>query len=408
MEIEIRTKRAGELDGYATALTQAFGWPPVTEARLDRIRATVPMERAIVAVEGGRIVGTAAAFPFRMSVPGGDVPTAGITAVAVVPTHRRQGVLGRMMRHQLDDVHARGEPAAALWASEGSIYGRYGYGLAALDAHLRVDAPWGRFHRDPWWVGRVELIDEERAAAMLPEVYERSRARRPGMMSRTEGWWRHRVLAPSPDQAADEHRFIGVYVEDGGAEGYAIYRTRFAFDHHGNFDGTLTAQELVGATDAAEAALWRHCLDRDLMARVLADHRPLDDPLRRMLADPHRVAATLSGNLWVRLVDVPAALAGRRYASEGAITFRIADPSCPWNGGSVRLEGGPDGARCTTVRRGPDLVLSAAELGAAYLGGATFTSLAAGGRVEELVPGALARADAMFASPRAPWCAQIF
>jgi len=98
MEIEIRTKRAGELDGYATALTQAFGWPPVTEARLDRIRATVPMERAIVAVEGGRIVGTAAAFPFRMSVPGGDVPTAGITAVAVVPTHRRQGVLRRMMQ----------------------------------------------------------------------------------------------------------------------------------------------------------------------------------------------------------------------------------------------------------------------------------------------------------------------
>src|SRR5439155_18816781 len=159
----------------------------------------VPMERAVVAVEGGRIVGTAAAIPFRMSAPGGDVPTAGITAVGVVPTHRRQGVLGRMMRHQLDDVHARGEPAAALWASEGSIYGRYGYGLAALDAHLRVGAPWGRFHRDPWWDGRVELIGEEPAATLLPEVYERSRARRPGMMSRTEGWWRHRVLAPSPD-----------------------------------------------------------------------------------------------------------------------------------------------------------------------------------------------------------------
>src|SRR5262245_5829000 len=235
MEIEIRTKRAGELEGYSAALSQAFGWPLLGEDRLGRMRATLPIERAIVAAEGERIVGTAASFPFRMSVPGGDVATAGVTVVAVVPTHRRRGVLSRMMRHQLDDVRERGEPVAALWASEGAIYGRYGYGLAALEAHLRVDVPWGRFHREPWWPGRVELVDQGRAAVALPGIYEQARARRPGMMSRTEEWWRLRVLPGPPDQPADEPRFVALYVEDGAPQGYAIYRTRLAFDQHSNF-----------------------------------------------------------------------------------------------------------------------------------------------------------------------------
>ena len=173
-------------------------------------------------------------------------------------------------------------------------------------------------------------------------------------------------------------------------------------------NGALRLEMLVAATAEAYAALWRHVLDVDLMARVSAEMRPVDEPLRFLLADSRRPKTRIEDGLWLRLVDVAAALRGRRYAIEGRLGLRVRDAFCPWNDGQVELVGGPQGADCKALNGTPDLALSAADLAAVYLGGTRWHTLAEAGRVQELRPGAIARADLMFATDRAPWCPSHF
>jgi predicted acetyltransferase len=384
------------------AIGQYFN-PPPSEEMLGRFVRTLPHERMHAAFEEGQIVGGAGAFPFELSVPGGaSLPCAGITAVGVQPTHRRRGVLRAMMDAQLRDAHERGEPAAALWASEETIYGRFGYGIASWVGELSVP-----HERDAFAVplepgGTTRFVTPEEAGELFPPIYEAVRRERPGMTSRSEAWWEERQLRLPEEEAAAPRRFVVLEV-DGEPQAYAVYRTHFGFEG-GSASSRLVVREALGRTPQAMAAIWRFLLDVDWMAVVEASLVPPDHPLFLLLASPRRVRYRMGDGLWVRLVDVPAALSSRAHGEGGPLVLEVRDAICDWNDGRWRLDGGA----CERTDAEPDLALDVAALGCAYLGAVSFTELRAALRVEELREGALARADALFAWRPLPWCLEIF
>jgi predicted acetyltransferase len=336
------------------------------------------------------------------------LPTAGVTWVSVKPTHRRRGILGQMMRRQLSDVRERGESIATLWASESIIYGRFGYGLAADTVELEIERTRTAINHEPPSSGRVRFIDRDQALASWPAIYDAVRAAHPGLHSRTEAWWKDKALPEQDRQGGGgfSGRFFVQYEEEGRPLGYVRYRVRGGGEN-GLANGTLAVQELMAATDGAYAALWRYVFGVDLVGTIVARLRRSDEPLRYMLADPRRLLRRPGDSLWVRLVDPVVALEARRYAAEGRVVLDVRDTFCPWVEGRFELEGGPDGARCRASQAEPDLTLTAADLGAAYLGGARFSTLSRAGRVEGDVK-ALRRADTMFSWEPPPWCPEVF
>lgn len=383
------------------AIGQYFN-PPPTEEWLERFVHLLPQERMHAAFHDGAIVGGAGAFPFELSVPGGSLPCAGVTAVGVHPTHRRRGVLRAMMDAQLHDVHERGEPIAALWASEETIYSRFGYGIASWAGELRIPHEWDAFAQLPEPGGTPRFVTAEEARELFPPIYEAVRPERPGLTSRSEVWWEQRHLR-LPDEEREAPRRFVVLELDGEPHAYAIYRTHFGFEA-GSAASRLVVREALGATPQGMAAIWRWLLDVDWMAVVETSLVPPDHPLFLLLATPRRARYRMGDGLWVRLVDVPAALTGRAYGDGASLVLEVRDAVCPWNEGCWRLDGGA----CERTDDTPDLALDVAALGSAYLGAVSFAQLREGLRLAEFRAGAVSRADALFAwSPR-PWCLEIF
>jgi predicted acetyltransferase len=385
------------------AIGQYFN-PPLGEERLERLERMLPHDRMHAAFEDGQIVGGTGAFPFELSVPGGgSLACAGITAVGVQPTHRRRGVLRAMMDTQLRDVHERGEPIAALWASEETIYGRFGYGIASWAGELRIPHEWDAFAQPLEPAGTPRFVTPEEARELFKPVYERVRRERPGMPSRDKTWWEIRHLRVPDEEKDDTPRRFVVLEADGESQAYAIYRTHMSWEG-GSSASRLEVLEAFGATPRATAAVWRWLLDVDWMAAVEAELMPPDHPLFLLLATPRRMRYRLGDALWVRLVDVGAALAGRAYGGGEPLVLELRDAVCEWNDGRWRLEGG----ECSRTDEEPDLALDVGALGSAYLGAVSFSELRAALRVEELREGAVERADALFAWRPLPWCPEIF
>jgi predicted acetyltransferase len=383
------------------AIGQYFNPPPDAEF-LERFVRILPHERVHAAWEDGQVVGGAGAFPFELSVPGGSLRCGGITAVGVSPTHRRRGVLRSMMDTQLRDVHERGEPIAALWASEETIYGRFGYGIASWAGELNVPHEWDAFAEPLEAAGTTRFVTPDEARELFPPVYEAVRRERPGMTSREAAWWEIRQLRMPDEEKSAPRRFV-VLELDGEPAAYAIYRTNFSFDG-GSASSRLVVREALGATPQATAAIWRFLLDVDWMAFVDLSLAPPDHPLFLLLANNRRARYRMSDALWVRLVDLPAALSGRAYGEGGPLVLEVRDAVCEWNDGRWRLDGG----ECSRTDAEPDLALDVSALGSAYLGAVSFTELRAALRVEERRDGAVARADALFAWRPLPWCLEIF
>jgi predicted acetyltransferase len=383
------------------AIGQFFAGPP-DEERLDRVLQLIDLDRLHAAFDGGEVVGGAGAFTFDLTVPGGSLPCAGVTLVGVYPTHRRRGVLRSMMEAQLADVHERGEPLAALWASEETIYGRFGYGLSSWSGEMTIPRAFGAFAQPLERRGQVRFVTPEEGAELFPPVWEALRRERPGVISRSEAWWRLRQLRIPDEEKANPRRFVALDL-DGTTQAYAIYRTNLSFDA-GVSTGTLEVQEAVGATAQATAEIWRYLLDVDWMESIVVRILPLDHPLLLLLANPRRTRFRIGDALWTRLVDVGAALSGRAYAGDGRVVLDVRDGVCPWNEGRWSLEGG-EAARTDAE---PDLALDVPALGSAYLGAVSFRELRAAGRVDELREGAVARADALFGWRPLPWCPEIF
>jgi predicted acetyltransferase len=376
--------------------------PPPSEEFLERFAQVLPYERMHAAWEDGAVVGGAGAFPFELSVPGGSLPCAGVTAVGVPPTHRRRGVLRAMMDEQLRDVHERGEPIAALWASEETIYGRFGYGIASWAGELRVPHEWDAFAEPLELAGTTRFVTAEEARELVPPIYDAVRRKRPGMTSRSEAWWETRRLFLPESEASAPLRFT-VLELDGEPQAYAIWRTHMSWEA-GSATSRIAVREALGATPQATAAIWRFLLDVDWMATLETFLAPPDHPLFLLLATPRRAGYRMGDALWVRLVDLPAALSGRAYGEGGPLVLEVRDAVCEWNNGRWRLDGGA----CERTNEEPDLALDVSAVGSAYLGAVSFAQLREAMRVEELREGAVARADVLFAWRPLPWCLEIF
>jgi predicted acetyltransferase len=400
----LEVKRTGDADEFARAvygIGQYFGGPP-TEEQIARYKQLLPFERMHAALEDGQIVGGAGALPFELSVPGGALPCAGVTVVGVYPTHRRRGVLRAMMDTQLRDIHERGEPIAALWASEEMIYGRFGYGIASWTGEVKLARVWNAFATPLERQGTVRLVTPEEAALLFPPVWGALMAERPGVFQRTKEWWELRRLRMPDEEKANPKRFVALEL-DGSVQAYAIYKHIPEFEE-GTSIARLEVVEAVGATPQATAEIWRFLLDIDWYAMLEASLLPVDHPLFLLIANPRRLRYRMGDGLWVRLVDLGAALSGRAYSGDGSIVFEVRDAVCPWNEGRWNVE---DGAASRTDAAA-DIALDVDALGSAYLGAVSFAQLRDALRIEELNDGAVQRADALFAWRPLPWCPEIF
>jgi predicted acetyltransferase len=395
---------SGNADEYARSIYgigQYFGGP-LNEERTDRFSKILPFERMHAAFEEGEIVGGAGAFPFELSVPGGVLPCGGVSVVGVYPTHRRRGVLRAMMDAQLRDIHGRDEPMAALWASEETIYGRFGYGLAAWSGEIRLQRVWNEYAVPLERRGQARFVTPEEAAMLFPPVWDALMRERPGVFNRSKAWWELRRLRIPDEEKANPKRLVALEL-DGSVQAYAIYRFHHSFED-GAAAGRLEVSEAIGTSPQATAEIWRFLLDIDWYATLECSLLPVDHALFTLLATPRRARYRMIDSLWMRLVDVGAALSGRAYANDGAIVFDVRDAVCPWNEGRWKLEGGT----AARTNAAADLALDASALGSAYLGAVSFAQLRDGLRLDELSDGAVERADAIFAWRPLPWCPEIF
>lgn len=392
MPIEYR--RITEDDLVSAARTQAWAFhEQFDESNLPRAREWFELGEYIGAFDGPDAVGVTERFPLEMTVPGGVVTTACIGGVTVLPSHRRRGLLTEMMKRQLTAAHEEGTILSALEASEAPIYGRFGYGIASEHENWKIDPHRTAYRQEYTWDGSIHMVTTDRAREVFPEVYRRAAANRAGVVRPPKPWWDAYFEFPSKGKTGKATNFYIEYREC-EIEGCALYRIK---------DGIVTVRQLVACTDAAYAALWRYCFDIDLIKTIEAWGRPINDPLAWMLEDARALERKPRDRTWLRLIDVPTALSSRTYTQEDEIVFEVRDQFCPWNEGTYHLTGGPSGATCTPTTKSPDITLAVDDLAVPYLGGFPLTPLAQAGRVVENTPGALQRADAMFATPLKPW-----
>jgi predicted acetyltransferase len=403
MTIDVRScGSVEELRNALNVISHYFGHEN-TDEDAERFAQWIDLERMHAAWDGDRIVGSAGAFTYRLSVPGGSVPAGGVTVVGVLPTHRRRGVLTSMMRTQLEDCRDRGEVATYLWASEATIYGRFGYGLASRIGAISLARDRARFAQPFESRGSVRLLGLEEAAAVFPPLYERVFAERPGMFERSKAWWETRRLNDDPARRRGGPLHRALLELDGEPAGYALYRVAQDWES-GYSKGTVTIQEVVTPTPEATRELWRWLFDFDWTSQFAADLLPVDHPLFLLLAEPRRMQFKVNEGVWVRLIDVEAALSARSYAGEGEIVLEVTDSFLPENAGRYRVAVG--GAERTDAAA--DVLLDITGLGSVYLGGFGFGDLVRASRAEELTNGAATRGDELFRTAVAPWCAEIF
>lgn len=404
MSIEVRPcGDVAEFERAFMSIGQYFGMESAG-AVAERFTRVLPVERMLAAWDGDTIVGGAGSLPIRVSVPGGSVACSGTTVVGVAPTHRRRGVLRSMMHAHLHDAHERGEPVAALWASEEGIYGRFGYGRASFAGEIAVPREYVAFAAPVEPRGRMRLVEPAEALEAFPPLWDELAVRRPGMILRSPTWWADRTIADPAErrEGAGPKRFA--LLEDGGRPiGYAIYRHRFGYED-GSATSELRVVEAVAAEPDAIAGVWRFLLDVDWTATINAGFLPPDHPLFFLLVQPRRMRYRMGDGLWVRLLDVGAALAARTFG-DGEVVLELRDELCPWNAGRWRVGGGGEAAPTDAAA---DLALDVSALGAAYLGGMSLATLAQGGHVEELTRGAIDRTDVLFRHGLHPWCPEIF
>jgi predicted acetyltransferase len=390
--LEMRTVTADEFVAWTRAEARAHG------NRLDDdpevLRPHFDLDRSIAVFDQGNIVGGAHSHRIEMSIPGATITMAGVANIAVQPTHTRQGVMTRMMQHQINDIHERGEPLAALFASESIIYGRFGYGIGSLYERWTIDRNHNAYARPHESHGRVVFVDPLDITKELPEVFRRTTVDRPGVFQRPLHQWEHDAHAPEHSQGGQGGLFYIAYEDGGKVDGYATYRITGA---------TLAVNELMAATEEANAALWRFCFDVDRVSATEVLKRPVDDPLPWMLADPRRLQRSTRDGVWVRLVDVVASLKVRRYMQSDRLVLEVRDDMCPWNNEKFELEGSTEGAECRLTESSPDLVLGVSDLASTYMGAVSFSTLSRASKVEERTPGALLRADRLFAVQYPPW-----
>lgn len=405
----LRSVGPDEMRAFFEAVFNAFG-EDIKDSFFDAEMLTAEPERTLAAFDGDAIVGNAGAFTFDMAVPGGRLPAAGVSYVGVAPTHRRRGLLTSMMRHQFRDVQDRNEPLAILWASEAAIYGRYGYGVATskygieidrVDARLRADCPTDDSVS-------LHLVGADEMPAVIAAV-DPAVPVRPGSLRRDKNWIAWMLV----DIEDDRNGFSALrhVVARRGAEpvGYALYRTKNGAVRPYNLaDGEATVWQQQALTPAVDAMLTRYLLSLDLVRRVRWWNQPLDSSLPHLLVDPRQARTTVTDAMHLRIVNVPVALAGRRYLTPLDVVIEVTDPLITGNAGRWRLRGDRERAVCGPTDGPADLTMDVEALGAIYLGGTSLASLAAAGRVSSQSPDTVRDVSVAFGWDVQPLCLTTF
>lgn len=407
-DIEIRPIRDDEFPAFLTAIREGFGNDDPPEDTSERFRTMLPVDRTLAAFDGDTIVGTFGGFDMELTVPGGtQVKMEGTTVVTVFPTHRRMGLLTEMMAQHLANAASQGCPMAGLWSSDADIYARFGYGIATHYRSVELHAGQVRF-RDEIPLERVRRISPDDVVELLPPVFDRIRRLRAGMTSRSEAWWEHRLVLDEPwmREGNSKRRWV---VHDGvdGIDGYAVYRQKQHFEAGYN-KGTVTVSEVQSETPEAHAALWSYLTTIDGYPDIEHYNLALDDPLPRMISEPRRVATKETRDaLWLRILDVKAALEARTYEADGSLVLGVTDRFRPSESGAFRLDVENGIAAATRVDVEPDIRLADDVLGALYLGGQSAYSYSAARRILG-APDDVALLDRIFRTMRVPWIQEVF
>lgn len=373
----------------------------------DTFRSILDTDRAFGHFEADGIVSTIGAYSLEMTVPGSVVRCGGTTVVTVAPSHRRQGLLTEMMKRHFDDIVEREEPIAALWASESEIYGRFGYGRATNTAEITVHRRGQPLSRHAPATRPVRLVEIDEAKSLVPPFHDQFRLGQPGMFRRWPEWWEARIFSDFPSRrgGATAARWAVVDGND-GIDGYAKYRTKSAPGDDGHSGAELVITDLIARSPESWASLWAFLLGHDLVAKFIARLRSPEDPIFDLLAGPRRAQTEVDDGIWVRVMDVPAALTARKYQGDFAGVLEIHDPM-GLAGGKFRLEASVEGSECRPSDADPDITMDIEDLGAVYLGNGGLRRLARAGRLSGEEP-TLAAADLAFGWDPRPWCPEIF
>ncbi|MER5788039.1 GNAT family N-acetyltransferase [Streptomyces sp. NPDC001980] len=410
--VEVRPITEPELADWHRALSTGFLQRPTLSAeQLDARRRQFVPGRLLGAFDGPRCVATFRSFDQELTAVGGaTLPADAISNVTVTATHRRRGLLTRMMSQDLAAAKERGDVVATLIAAEYRIYGRYGFGPATTLTEWTVEVP--RTGLDPRWArpedgGRIDLVDGEDIRKLGPDLHERVRRSTPGAVSRSELWWQLRTGVVRFDEEWKEPYFAVYRSAAGEVEGIAAYDSDDNWQGKQPYD-TADVHWLLGTTPAAERALWHYLCSIDWITRVKSGWRSPDDLLPHYLPDPRAARITNQADwLWVRILDVVRALEARTYDRAGSLVLEVADRQ-GLAGGRFRLDASPEGASCTPTTDTPDLALDIAELASVWLGDQSVARLHALGRVQEERVGAAREADALLRASGRPWCPDIF
>ncbi|MGH8823325.1 MAG: GNAT family N-acetyltransferase [Jiangellaceae bacterium] len=405
-DLSMRTATDADLPALVEFITGAFLRDPEDD-ELDVQRLVSEPDRTHMITDGATVVGTGMILTRDLTVPGAVIPAAHVTGVAVASTHRRQGLLTRIMTAQLEAVRDRGtEPVAVLWASEGAIYGRFGYGAASWQMEYTITTRETTLTA-PAPLGRLRQAVPKDVIGDLSAVFDRVQADRPGRSSRDERWWKYHTADPKSWRRGRSAQRAVLYDSGDEIDGYAIWRVKSGWSDVGP-DGEVAVIEVVAATAEAYRALWRFLLTIDLTRTVKYYFAAPDEPLTQLVTNPYGLDASTGPGLWVRIVDVPGALASRRYAVPVDVVLEVTDAMLPGNAGRWRLVGDKEAARCEATDDEADLTLDVGHLGAAYLGGPTLLSLGAAGLVRENRPGPLLAASTAFGWSPAPLSIEVF
>ncbi|WP_375490417.1 GNAT family N-acetyltransferase [uncultured Jatrophihabitans sp.] len=404
---------ADEAEAWALVSATALLAPVAGEKyrrRIHRLTGSWLPERVWGARADGRWVANLATMPRRLGVPAGstgthEVAADAVTAVGVAATHRRRGLLSAMITSSLAAAAARGDAVSILWSAEWPIYGRYGYAPAAWENSYVLHPRRTRPLLDPPR-GRLYGASRAEAGVLAPAVYDAARRRRAGEIDRPDPWW-SQLLGLDGHVAQDDDVVPVVHEGADGADGLLLWRTTQRFGLHDDMGGVQVTQ-LVAASDDAYRDLWAYLCGLDGVAKIEINARPQDEPIRWQLRDARALHTEASGDaLWLRLLDVPAALSTRGYAGSDRLVLEVADPA-GFCGGVFELAADGGAARCEPRDAAPDLRLDQRALAACYLGGNRLRAVSSGLAVEEVTPGAIDRFDALFATSWAPWTSTAF
>jgi predicted acetyltransferase len=414
-DIVVRNPTEAEFRRFIAPLSIAFN-RRMSDAEIDAERRTIELDRFIGALDGDAVVGCGGAYSFRMTVPGGQVAAAGIMGVGVLPTHRRRGILRQMMGWWFDQARQRQEPIAILWASEAAIYQRFGYGPATQQTFLEAPTAKIRFLRPVEPPGPIRIVEPDEALALFPPIYEALRPTVPGAVARPVARWREDLLADTEWSRRDSgDKVLAVLERDGSPTGYAIYRQRSDWDYSGP-RSVLTVMDVAALDPVTEQAIWEWLFSIDLIATVRVWRGPAPHPLQLMVTEPRRLSVTLNDGLWLRIIDLPAALEARAYGRGGTLVLEVTDAFCPSNAGRWELsvaEGDGERVGAARVRAAPptsevDIALDIADIAAVYLGAFRFADLARVGRGVACRPGGIESADALFSHAARPNASTMF